>query len=114
VTSVQSEATGILTDDMKRVVREQRLAFVATICPDGTPNLSPKGTTRVWGNEQLVFCDLRSPQTVENLRSNPVLEVTWSIPLAAGDIGSKGRQRSWRTESCSRRFLPFMKAAIRR
>ena len=30
---------GILTDDMQRVVREQRLAFVATVCPDGTPNL---------------------------------------------------------------------------
>ena len=32
-----------LTDDMKRVVMEQPLAFVATVCPDGTPNLSPKG-----------------------------------------------------------------------
>jgi len=27
----------ILTDNMKRVVLEQRLVFVATICPDGTP-----------------------------------------------------------------------------
>ena len=33
-----------LTPDMKRVIAEQRLAFVATVCPDGTPNLSPKGT----------------------------------------------------------------------
>ena len=38
---------GILTEDMKRVVTEQRLAFVATVCPDGTPNLSPKGTSAV-------------------------------------------------------------------
>ena len=36
---------GILTDDMKCVVREQKLGFIATVCPDGTPNLSPKGTT---------------------------------------------------------------------
>ena len=34
-----------LTDDMQRVVLEQRLGFHATVCPDGTPNLSPKGTT---------------------------------------------------------------------
>jgi len=33
---------GILTEDMKRVVNEQRLGFVATVCPDGTPSLSPK------------------------------------------------------------------------
>ena len=34
-----------LTEEMKRVVLEQKLGFVATVCPDGTPNLSPKGTT---------------------------------------------------------------------
>ena len=38
----------VLDDDMKRVVNEQRLAYVASVCPDGTPNLSPKGTTAVW------------------------------------------------------------------
>ncbi len=58
----------VLTEDMKRVVREQRLGFAATVCPDGTPNLSPKGTTAVWDDEHLVFADLRSPQTVRNLR----------------------------------------------
>jgi hypothetical protein len=30
----------ILTDDMKRIIREQKLGFVATVCPDGTPNLA--------------------------------------------------------------------------
>src|SRR5579875_3879592 len=38
---------GVLTADMKRVVSEQRLGFIATVCPDGTPNLSFKGTARV-------------------------------------------------------------------
>jgi uncharacterized protein len=38
---------GILTDDMKRLVDEQKLAFHASFCPDGSPNLSPKGSTRV-------------------------------------------------------------------
>jgi predicted pyridoxine 5'-phosphate oxidase superfamily flavin-nucleotide-binding protein len=66
---------GLLTDDMKRVLSEQRLGFVATVCPDGTPNLSPKGTTQVWDDDHLVFCDLASPRTVENLRANPAVEV---------------------------------------
>jgi hypothetical protein len=38
---------GILTKDTMRVVNEQQLGFIATVCPDGTPNLSPKGTTAV-------------------------------------------------------------------
>jgi predicted pyridoxine 5'-phosphate oxidase superfamily flavin-nucleotide-binding protein len=66
---------GILTDDMKRVVREQRLGFIATVCPDGTPNLSPKATTSVWDDDHLVFGDIRSPATMENLRHNPHLEI---------------------------------------
>ena len=64
-----------LTNDMKRVVREQRLGFIATVCPDGTPNLSPKGTTAVWDDRHLVFADLASPTTMENLRHNPALEL---------------------------------------
>ena len=65
----------VLTEDMKRVVLEQRLGFVATVCPDGTPNLSPKGTTTVWDDEHLVFADIYSPGTMENLRQNPAIEI---------------------------------------
>jgi predicted pyridoxine 5'-phosphate oxidase superfamily flavin-nucleotide-binding protein len=66
---------GILTNDMMRVVNEQQLGFIATVCPDGTPNLSPKGTTAVWDDEHLVFADICSPNTVANLRQNPVVEI---------------------------------------
>ena len=59
---------------MRRLV-ETELGFVATVCPDGTPNLSPKGTTLVWDDAHLVFADIRSPGTVENLRANPSIEV---------------------------------------
>ena len=65
----------ILTEDMKRVIRQQRIGFVATVCPDGTPNLSPKGTAAVWGDDHLLFADLASPVTMENLRHNPAVEI---------------------------------------
>jgi hypothetical protein len=54
---------GILTEDMKRVVSEQQLGFCATVCPDGSPNLSPKGSTRVWDDDHLFFADICSPRT---------------------------------------------------
>jgi predicted pyridoxine 5'-phosphate oxidase superfamily flavin-nucleotide-binding protein len=60
---------------MARLVREVRLGFAATVSPDGTPNLSPKGTTLVRDDEHLVFADIRSPNTVTNLRANPAIEI---------------------------------------
>ena len=65
----------MLTDEMRRLVRDARLGFAATVSPDGTPNLSPKGTTLVYDDEHLVFADIRSPQTIANLRLNPAIEV---------------------------------------
>ncbi len=82
---------GILTDDMKRIVREQRLGYIATVCPDGTPNLSPKGTTAVWDDDHLVFADIRSPQSVQNIERNPSVEVNVVDPLIRKGYRFKGR-----------------------
>jgi hypothetical protein len=75
---------------MKRVVTEQRLGFVATVCPDGTPNLSPKGTTRVWDDDHLVFANIRSPGTLANLRHNASLEVNVVDPILRKGYRFKG------------------------
>lgn len=83
----------MLTDDMKRVIREQSLGFVATVCPDGTPNLSPKGTTTVLDDDHLVFLDIRSPGTVENVRANPGMEVNVVDPFLRKGYRFKGTAR---------------------
>ena len=79
-----------LTADMKRVVNEQRLAFVATVCPDGTPNLSPKGTIAVWDDTHLVFADIRSPKTISNLELNSAIEINVVDPFARKGYRFKG------------------------
>jgi predicted pyridoxine 5'-phosphate oxidase superfamily flavin-nucleotide-binding protein len=80
----------VLTDDMQRVVLEQKLGFAATVCPDGTPNLSPKGTTTVWDETHLVFADIRSPKTVRNLRENPSIEINVVDPIVRKGYRFKG------------------------
>ncbi|WP_431784785.1 pyridoxamine 5'-phosphate oxidase family protein [Streptomyces chumphonensis] len=70
-----------LTDAMRDFVTAQGLGFVATVRPDGTPNLSPKGTTEVWDDDHLVFLDLYSPGTVANLRENPAVEINVVCPV---------------------------------
>lgn len=81
---------GILTPAMQRMVREQRLGYVATVCPDGTPNLSPKGTTTVWDDHHLVFADIHSPGTVANLRHNPAVEINVVDPIVRKGYRFKG------------------------
>jgi len=81
---------GVLTENMRRVVEEQQLGFVATVCPDGTPNLSPKGTTAVWDDDHLVFADICSPNTIENLRRNPALEINVVDTLSRKGYRFKG------------------------
>ncbi len=68
---------GILTDDMKRIIRQQKVGYVATVCADGTPNLSPKATMLVPDDDHIMFADIRSPNTAENLAHMPVLEINF-------------------------------------
>jgi len=76
---------------MQRVVREQRLGYVASVCPDGTPNLSPKGTTAVWDGDHLVFAHLHSPQTVSNIEAgNRVVEINVVDPILRKGYRFKG------------------------
>ena len=79
-----------LTEDMKRVLNEQRLGFIASVCPDGTPNLSPKGTTAVWDDEHLIFADICSPGTVANLQQQPIVEINVVDPVARKGYRFKG------------------------
>ena len=89
---------GILTDDMKRIVREQRLGYIATVCPDGTPNLSPKGTTAVWDDDHLVFADIRSQQSVQNIERNPAVEINVVDPLVRKGYRFKGQAAIHRSD----------------
>ena len=95
---------GILTEDLKRLVSERRLGLVATVFPDGTPNLSPKGTTAVWDDDHIVFADIRSPATVSNLRRNPSTEINVVDPVVP-----KGYERKCSTSliRCNARNPPL-------
>ena len=79
-----------LSEDMKRVVLEQRLGFVATVTPDGRPNLSPKGTTTVLDDGHLMFLDIASPGTVDNLSTNPFVEINVVDPILRKGYRFKG------------------------
>ena len=53
-----------------------KMAWVSTASLDGTPNATPKGSVRVIDDEHLVFADLFSCKTRENLKANPKVAIT--------------------------------------
>ncbi|MGQ0723354.1 MAG: pyridoxamine 5'-phosphate oxidase family protein [Candidatus Eiseniibacteriota bacterium] len=69
------EAFSRLDEDMRAVIRAAHLCFAATVTADGRPNLSPKGTIRVWDDRHLYFLDIASPQTRANLERNAWIEL---------------------------------------
>jgi uncharacterized protein len=98
-----------LTEDMQRVVLEQKLGFAATVCPDGTPNLSPKGTTTVWDEDHLLFADIWSPQTVRNLAENPGIEINVVDPIVRKGYRFKGRASLHRDDDTYEQGLALLR-----
>ncbi|HZQ72636.1 MAG TPA: pyridoxamine 5'-phosphate oxidase family protein [Burkholderiales bacterium] len=79
-----------LTEDMKAMVAGLRLCYVATVTPEGKPNLSPKGSLKVLDDQHLAFADIMSPQTMRNLKANPAIEVNMVDPFLRRGYRFKG------------------------
>lgn len=62
---------GKITEEMKTMIEKQGLVFSATASKDGAPNVSPKGSIRVWDENTLLFVERNSPRTTRNLKENP-------------------------------------------
>jgi predicted pyridoxine 5'-phosphate oxidase superfamily flavin-nucleotide-binding protein len=81
----------VITEDMRAIVESAGLGFVATTCPDGSPNLSPKGSIRVYDDRHLVFANIASPGTIANLHHDPRVEINSVDFLRRRGYRFKGR-----------------------
>jgi predicted pyridoxine 5'-phosphate oxidase superfamily flavin-nucleotide-binding protein len=97
-----------LSEDMKRVLLEQRLGFVATVTPDGRPNLSPKGTTTLLDDEHIMFADIASPGTVTNLSTSPYVEINVVDPIRRKGYRFKGKGEVHRAGEMFERSLDVL------
>jgi uncharacterized protein len=107
----------VLTDDMKRIIEEQRLGFVATVGADGTPNLSPKATFVVLDKETIAFADIRSPNTVRNIEAGSPVDINFVDPFVRKGYRFKGRAEVVREgeagyDALSQRFAGSSVAAL--
>ena len=84
----------MITEEIRGFLDRQKLGYVATVTPDGRPNLSPKGSVIGWDSRTLAFANIRSPETVENLRHNPHVEVNVVDPLLRRGFLFRGKARN--------------------
>ena len=80
----------VITEEIENFVNFQKLGYVATVSNDNTPNLSPKGTIIVLDEAHLVFADIQSPKTIENLEHNPSVEINVVDPFSRRGYRFKG------------------------
>ena len=71
----------LISQEIKEFLDLQKLGYVATVSPEGKPNISPKGTIIGWTDDTLAFADIRSPDTMKNLETNPSIEMNVIDPL---------------------------------
>lgn len=83
----------MITKEIKDFMDLQKLGYVATVTPDGRPNLSPKGSIIGWDEHTLAFADIRSPDTLTNLRHSPHVEVNVVDPLLRKGYLFQGKGR---------------------
>ncbi len=80
----------VISTKIRSFVNFQKLGYVATVSSDNSPNLSPKGTIIAIDESHLAFADIRSPQTIENLRHNSSIEINVVDPISRKGFRFKG------------------------
>ena len=71
----------MLTTEIGDFLNRSKLGFVATVSPNGKPNISPKGTIIRWNDKTLAFANIRSPDTIQNILHQPSIEINVIDPL---------------------------------
>lgn len=100
-----------LTPRMIELIETWRLGFVATVTVGGHPNVSPKGTFVVLDDKTVAFGEIRSPQTVTNLVTQPEVEVNFINFLTRKGVRLSGPAEMVRRETHDfDRLLPLFAA----
>ncbi|MFK7926538.1 MAG: pyridoxamine 5'-phosphate oxidase family protein [Bacteroidia bacterium] len=61
----------MLTDEIKKSIKNSVLCWLASSYIDGTPNVSPKEIFTYYGVSKIIIANIASPQSMRNIKSNP-------------------------------------------
>jgi predicted pyridoxine 5'-phosphate oxidase superfamily flavin-nucleotide-binding protein len=64
-----------MSSEIKELIETNKLAYIATVDATGAPNVSPKSTFSIIDDETLMFAEIMSTHTRENLLKNPKIAI---------------------------------------
>lgn len=80
-----------LTPEIKISITNSILCWLATTDGDGQPNVSPKEMFMALGEDRIIIANIASPQTVSNIRQQPLVAVSFIDILVQKGYQLKGK-----------------------
>lgn len=66
-----------VTEEIRESLKGTKIAFLATASKDGTPNVVPIAVVKFLDDETLLISDQYFGKTLNNLKENPKIALTW-------------------------------------
>lgn len=66
-----------VTDEIKESLKTTKIAYLATATKDGFPNVVPIAAVKFLDDETLLISDQYFGKTLNNLKENPKIALTW-------------------------------------
>lgn len=82
-----------LTAELKNYIDRSVLCWLATVSHDNMPNVSPKEIFNHFGNDKIIVANIASPQTVDNIRSNENVCISFIDVLVQKGFQVKGKAK---------------------
>ena len=101
----------MLTDEMKKLIRDHSAGMVATTNDAGNPTVSPKATFVIIDDTTIAFGNIRSPKTLANVRKRPAVEVCFIDAVARKAVRATGMAVIVRKQEADDALITVFEAA---
>ena len=82
-----------LNTEIKKYINKSVLCWLATASTDNVPNVSPKEIFNHFGTDKIIIANIASPQTVQNIRQNQNVCVSFIDILVQKGFQLKGKAK---------------------
>ncbi len=80
-----------LTNEVKNAIEKSILCWLATASKDNVPNVSPKEIFTFFEEEYIIVANIASPQTIENIKQNENVCISFIDVLVQKGFQVKGK-----------------------
>ena len=99
-----------LTAEIKEYIDRSVLCWLATVSAENIPNVSPKEICTYYGSDKVIVANIASPKTVQNIKHNRNVCISFINILIQKGFQLKGKARI--IEKTNADFLPMEKVLI--